>query len=161
MRGPWRNRLWRVSNHGALRGLGGERADGRWHSAARGRRIVYLSEHPALALIEALVHLSGNPLLLPDRYQMLRVDAPEEVPIDDLDSASLPDDWQNDLQATRRLGDAWLESGRSALLGVPSAAAPESVNYLLNPAHPKAGALSIAWSRWIEYDKRLFRAAEH
>ncbi len=41
--------LWRISNHDDLVGLGGEKADGRWHSAARGKRIVYLSEHPALA----------------------------------------------------------------------------------------------------------------
>lgn len=152
------NRLWRISNHHDLQGLGGEWADGRWHTAARGKRIVYLSEHPALALVEALVNLKGNPLLFPDQYQMLGVDAPPEVPAEDLDRGSLPAGWEQDLQATRNLGDAWLESGRSALLSVPSAAAPESVNYLLNPAHPAAAALSISWSRWIKYDQRLFRA---
>ncbi len=71
--------LWRISNHGDLVGLGGERADGRWHSAGRGKRIVYLSEHPALALVEVLANLKGNPRLFPESYQMLRVEVPEGI----------------------------------------------------------------------------------
>jgi hypothetical protein len=39
---------------------------------------------------------------------------------------------------------------------VPSAPSPESSNYLLNPLHPDARSLVIDWSRWIDYDKRLF-----
>ena len=33
--------------------------------------VVYLSEHPALALIENLANLKGNPSLLPDQYLQL------------------------------------------------------------------------------------------
>ncbi|MEA2543931.1 MAG: hypothetical protein QOH35_5297, partial [Acidobacteriaceae bacterium] len=44
--------LWRISNHCDLQGMGGEKTDGRWHTAKRGKRIVYLSDYPALALIE-------------------------------------------------------------------------------------------------------------
>jgi hypothetical protein len=63
--------LWRISSHGDLTGLGGEKTDGSWHTAARGKRLVYLSEHPALALIEALANLQGDPKLFPDTYQLL------------------------------------------------------------------------------------------
>ena len=38
------NVLWRISARRDLEGLGGEKADGRWHTAARGKRIVYLAE---------------------------------------------------------------------------------------------------------------------
>lgn len=158
MTAPPRTRLWRISNHADLKGMGGERTDGRWHTASRGKRIVYLSEHPALALIEALAQLKGNPLLFPDRYQLLRLDVPAEISVEELDLDLLPDGWEQNLPATRRLGDAWLESRRSPLLAIPSAASPESVNYLLNPAHPQADKLSIASTRWIRYDKRLFHA---
>ncbi|MGH7819352.1 MAG: RES family NAD+ phosphorylase, partial [Candidatus Binatia bacterium] len=44
--------LWRISNHSELKGIGGLRASGRWHTA--GRPIVYLAEHPALCLLEVL-----------------------------------------------------------------------------------------------------------
>ena len=60
--------LWRISNCCDLEGIGGEKADGRWHTAARGKRILYLSEHPAIALIEVLANLHTNPNLIPETY---------------------------------------------------------------------------------------------
>ena len=52
--------LWRISNHCDIQGMGGEKSDGRWHTAKRGKRIVYLSDHPAIALIEVLANLKGQ-----------------------------------------------------------------------------------------------------
>jgi hypothetical protein len=57
---------WRISNHCGLRGMGGEKSDGWWHTAERGKRIVYLSDYLAVALIEVLVNLKENPKLFPD-----------------------------------------------------------------------------------------------
>ena len=71
--------LWRVSNHCDLDGLGGEKADGRWHTAARGKRIVYLSDSPAGALLESLANLKGNPELFPEKYQLLEISVPDDV----------------------------------------------------------------------------------
>ena len=71
--------LWRISRHDDLDGLGGERADGRWHTAAKGKRIVYLSEHPALALIEVLANLKGNPRLFPDAYRLMKISVHPKV----------------------------------------------------------------------------------
>jgi len=148
--------LWRISNHGSLEGLGGEKSNGRWHTAARAKRIVYLSEHPSLALIEVLVNLRGNPLLFPDRYQLLQVNVPVDVTIDEVHPASLVEGWQDDFQATRNLGDQWLNDRRTALLKVPSAPSPESFNFLLNPNHPDATKVAVKFGRWLRYDRRLF-----
>jgi RES domain-containing protein len=148
--------LWRISRHNDLAGLGGEKTDGRWHTAARGRRIVYLSEHPALALIEVLANLKGNPNLFPDAYQLMKVTVKEDVSEELLGLEELNGEWRDDLAATRSVGDAWLLVGRSALLAVPSAPSPESLNYLFNPLHSDASGLTVEWCRWIEYDKRLF-----
>jgi RES domain-containing protein len=148
--------LWRISNHGDLVGLGGERVDGRWHSAGRGRRIVYLSEHPALALVEVLANLKGNPRLFPEGYQMLRVEVPEGVSSGTVAIESLAANWREDVRVTRTVGDAWVEAGESALLWVPSAVAPESWNVLLNALHPDAREVTVAWARRVAYDKRLF-----
>ena len=147
--------LWRISNYGDLNGIGGEKISGRWHTAAPGRRIVYLSEHPALALIETLVNLKGKPGLLPRRYQLMKVAVAGSVSTSQLDMTRLMPGWREDLPQTRAIGDAWLANG-TALLAVPSIPCPEGSNFLFNPLHPDARGAVIEWSRWIDYDQRLF-----
>lgn len=138
-------------------GLGGEKSDGRWHTAARGKRIVYLAEHPAVALIETLVNLEGNPELFPDTFQLIRAEAPDNLTIGTLKPKALPSGWQNNLSVSQRLGDEWLGNGRSALLEVPSVPSPESVNYLFNPLHRDAALVKIDWCKKMKYDRRLFQ----
>lgn len=145
-----------MSRHCDLHGLGGEKADGRWHTAARGKRIVYLSEHPAVALIEVLASLRGDPRLFPDSYQLMKIHRADGVSTDV--AGALSEGWRDNNDETRAIGDSWLEAGKSALLAVPSAPSPESLNYLLNPLHPESKGLTVEWCRWIEYDKRLFHA---
>jgi RES domain-containing protein len=148
--------LWRISNHGDLAGLGGEKTDGRWHTAARGKRIVYLSEHPALALVEALANLKGDPKLFPATYQLISIGVADIVSSEVLVQNILSDKWREELLETRSAGDSWLAAGRSALVAVPSAPSPESLNYLFNPRHKDAGGLSVDWHKRVFYDKRLF-----
>ena len=69
--------LWRISNHSNLEGLGAERSDGRWHTAAPGKRIVYLAEHPAVAFIENLANLNGDPSFFPEHFQLLKIAVPK------------------------------------------------------------------------------------
>ena len=64
--------LWRISNHADLNGLGGVHRSGRWHFA--GVPVVYLSESPALALLEVMVNFDLAPDELPADYQLLEVD---------------------------------------------------------------------------------------
>jgi len=148
--------LWRISNHKDLAGLGGEKADGRWHTAARGKRIVYLAEHPAVALIETLANLEGDPELFPDSFQMIKAEVNDEASVELLDPGKLPRNWENNIKATQAIGDKWLAEGRSTLLVVPSVPSPESTNYLYNPLHKGAGGVVQVWSRKLRYDKRLF-----
>lgn len=153
--------LWRISNHGDLAGLGGEKTNGRWHTAARGKRIVYLSEHPAVALIETLANLKGNPKLFPDSFQLLKIGVAEGLPAKTLAPGTLPELWRQSPEETRRAGDAWLEAGRSALLAVPSAPAPESLNYLFNPLHGDAEGVRVEWGKRVDYDRRFFNIRDH
>jgi RES domain-containing protein len=142
--------LWRISNHPDLTGLGGERSDGRWHTAARGKRIVYLSEHPAVALVETLANLRGNPALFPERFQLLKVTLPDAAACPTIEAAG-------SIAETQAAGDAWLAGSATALLRVPSVPSPESWNYLLNPLHADARQVVVEWARSIAYDRRLFR----
>ena len=148
--------LWRISNHGDLAGLGGEKTSGRWHTAARGKRIVYLSEHPALALIESLATLKGNPKLFPGTYQLLRISVADSLSREVLDPNILSNKWREEIHETRLIGNNWLANSRSALLAVPSGPSPESLNYLFNPLHADSRGLTIDWQKRIAYDLRLF-----
>ena len=146
-------RLWRISNHASLSGDGGFYAAGRWHS--RGRRIVYLADHPASALLEILVHLEVATEDLPSHYQLLGVEVPEDVATTTVEESELPPDWRTQHQLTRARGDGWIAAGTSALLHVPSAIVPEGANCLLNPAHPDATRIDIATARRAAFDPRL------
>jgi RES domain-containing protein len=122
---------------------------------------VYLSEHPAVALIEALANLKGNPALFPEKYQLIEVHIAEGVYSAMTALADLkgnPFGPNAPIQATRRVGDDWLQNKASALVSMPSFPSPRSMNTLVNPLHPDAGKVIIANCSWIKYDKRLFHA---
>lgn len=148
--------LWRISAHGELSGLGGEKWHGRWHTAAPGKRIVYLSEHPAVALLETLVNLKGDPQFFPRKFRLMKLNVRGDVSANSLAPKLLSENWHEEIDETRSLGDAWLASGESALLAVPAAPAPESLNYLFNPLHSEAKGVAIEWHKAIAYDQRLF-----
>ena len=141
--------LWRISEYASLDGAGGMTVEGRWHSA--GRPIVYAAETSALAMLEVLVHLEID--FMPPPFQLLEIEAP-----DALAAAHWPGDEDfADLSATRAWGDAWLSGGEAALAKVPSAIAPNSFNWLINPAHPETSKVKLLRaSRW-PWDSRLFR----
>jgi RES domain-containing protein len=133
-------------------GKGGELADGRGHTRQLGRRIVYLSEHPALCLLEILIHISEKDWL-PDSYQLLSVEVPEYL-IERLPPNALSDGWQNNLTAAQQIGNHWLASSKGGLL-VPSIVAPASMNCLLNPSVPAIRALEVQGVGRFPFDKRL------
>jgi RES domain-containing protein len=112
--------------------MGGLYAEGRWHS--KGRRIVYTSEHPALALLEVLAHLDRG--AAPVDYQLLAIELPDDLTVESLRPDLAPDE-SLDLapDETRAIGDRWLNSASSLVLRVPSVVAPHSWNYLINPIH--------------------------
>jgi RES domain-containing protein len=145
--------LWRISFYEALDGIGAFRGGGRWNS--RGRHAVYLADSPAGAMLETLVHLPLDESDWPNRYKLLRVEiAGAAEPVD------LPPpltDWQENLAATQRIGDAWLAERWSALARVPSAIVPFTWNYLLNPSHPDAAKAKAVEATEHLYDPRLLQ----
>jgi len=152
--------LWRISKFPSLAGIGAELAGGRWHTISVGKRIVYLAEHPAVALLENLANLGAPPEFIPDTFQLLRITGPETTSISELTSKQIATIHPDELPPTQAIGDAWLKAGTTALLRVPSIPSPESWNYLLNPLHPEASQVRIEWSRAITYDRRLFHLAK-
>ena len=145
--------LWRISRHRDLDGLGGLRAPGRWHE--RGLPVVYLAETAAGALLEVCVHTAANDV--PPSYTLLEVTVPPTVSVQEITVDSLPQDWSENLEATRAIGSEWLRSMRSALLRVPSVLAPATFNVLLNSANLDAKKIVISNVLEYPFDPRLKR----
>jgi RES domain-containing protein len=143
--------LWRISNYADLSGGGGLQAAGRWHT--RGKRIVYLADHPASALLEMLVHMDRD--LIPATYRLLRVVVSGTVAMDKVGTDTLASDWRTQPALTRQIGDQWLDRSSTALLEVPSVIVPHGKNFLLNPVHPDAAKVAIADVVDAPFDPRL------
>jgi RES domain-containing protein len=135
----------------AFSGEGARLAGGRWNSP--GRRVVYTSATTSLALLETLVHAD---LALHPHYVAIPVS---------FDSALVTRPPRDDLPATwralpipvevQRIGDDWLESGRSSVLEVPSVIVPHESNFILDPTHPDFESVAIGQPIRLDTDPRL------
>lgn len=117
-----------------------------------------MSDHPASALLEILVHLEIDPEDLPETYQILAVDIPDDVQFKSIEESEIAREWRRDRALTRGWGDTWLREGATALLRVPSAIVPAAANWLLNPAHPDSAHARVAAILEAPFDPRLFKA---
>ena len=117
--------------------------------------MVYCAQTPAAALLETLVHFEIEIRDLPGRYRLLKIQAPDDVAVEDLHPTRLPAGWVAQSDLTRAIGDDWISTNRSALLLVPSAVVPETLNVLLNPSHRDAGRVVVTQVSEHVIDPRL------
>ncbi|WP_028449759.1 RES family NAD+ phosphorylase [Chitinibacter tainanensis] len=143
-------KLYRISNYADLQGEGGRRFSARWHH--KGEPIVYLGESVTGCMLEVMVHIEAD---VPDTFKLSTVET-NDASVQALDVSSLPTNWRDDQGVTKQIGTEWLADQSSALLRVPSAIAPETWNYLLNPKHPDAAKCEIVDVDDYPWDKRLF-----
>ncbi|GAA4017849.1 RES family NAD+ phosphorylase [Actimicrobium antarcticum] len=137
-----------------LSGTGAKMTGGRWNS--KGSAVVYCSTNIALTALETVHYLrSGG---LPFNRYLVRIDVPEAIWGKHQVLEPLPGGWDAipaGLTA-RAAGDAWINSGMSALFLVPSVIVPDEYNVLINPQHVDAAAIvATTVKRWI-YDPRFF-----
>lgn len=107
-------------------------------------------------MIESLVHMGYTGGRLPQHYDLLVIDAAENIAVKEIERLQ-GSSWKQDLDLTRRLGDMWLASQETALARVPSAIVPRTWNILLNPTHPDANQVTIQEVIRERFDNRLFR----
>jgi len=143
---------------GPFSGKGGLYAASRW--ARRGQLVSYAAESLALATLEILAG-AGN-------WSRLSKMVFIEAEIDDgaiwtPDVRDLPEEWDRlpPGHASRAFGDAWLVSGRSVAMRVPSVILPRGWNVVLNPAHPEfADALVAGEPEPLDLDDRILRVQD-
>jgi RES domain-containing protein len=103
---------------------------GRWNSV--NVPVIYCGLNVSVARLEIMGYIPIGP-----NHKLVVVDVPSVVKIIDLNPTLLPAGWSGrDHSATRKIGDDWVASQKSALLKVPSVASPLDFNVVINPAHP-------------------------
>jgi RES domain-containing protein len=101
-----------------------------------------------------LVHLEQTAPLA--AYTMIEASVPTSL-VATVPPAALPADWATHPvpASTQIFGDRWTAALTSMALRVPSSIVPGAWNILLNPSHPRAGALRIEAVEPFRFDPRL------
>jgi len=148
-------RVWRIARrpYADLSGKGGMFGSGRWHN--QGVKLIYTAASAALASIEYVVNTTQRPL----DTVLMEITIPEEklITIEEVIGGPLPGNRDGDHQNTRPLGMAWLESGRCAMLSVPSIVIPTERNILLNPDHPDFYKVTLIDVKPFFFDPRIYK----
>lgn len=133
-------------------GRGASLRGGRWNPI--GRPAVYVASSQALAILEILANVESSDWAQDYLYYEVRFD---DRFVTDLKSANLPANWRDHPAPLPlpELGGQWLNSGRSAVLAVPSALVPSEGNYMLNPEHPDFQHIAIGAPTAFRLDPRL------
>jgi RES domain-containing protein len=116
-----------------------------------------MSDHAASTLVEMLVHFDIKSENIPDAYQLLTIDVPDDIGFAKVDLHELSADWPKNFDVTRAIGERWLAENTMPLLRVPSAIVPAAFNWLLNPNHADAGRIRIVETTRAPFDPRLLQ----
>jgi len=133
-------------------GKGGLQNKSRW--ASKGQLVSYAADHLATATLETLAGVQRADLMTEMVYAKAEIDSEHEAV---LSKDELPAGWDAlpAPDATRAVGDRWLETGDRAVLRVPSVVLPESDNYVINAAHPDASTLRVQVVAPLLLDNRV------
>lgn len=149
-------RIWRITSQrhaeSAFAGTGAAEHPGRWNH--RGRKVIYASDCPALAMLEVLANAESFTAL--EGRVIIRGDVPDDS-VYPFPGDALPANWRQSPipRSTRELGEGWLLDGAHLALSVPSAVMPLHRNVLLNPEHEDFTRLELGDPLPLDFDPRL------
>jgi len=147
---------WRITKEKyqdtAFTGKGAEDSGGRWNS--QGTRIVYASSSVSLSILEILVNLERN--LVFSSYVVIPIRFDDSL-LFQLNDDDLPEGWAAlpPPVTSQYVGDEWVISKSSLILGIPSAVVPIETNYMINPGHPGIDKITIGKPIPLPFDERL------
>ena len=146
-------RLYRIADQrfGPESGEGARLYGARWNSP--GRAVIYACSSYAGAMLEKLVHTGRQ---IPKHQVCVTFEAPDALRIGTPSLEQLGGWDAADFQASRRVGDAWLQGQDSSILLVPSVVFKIERNALINPVHPEAKRIRVLSVEPVRWDDRLF-----
>lgn len=137
--------------HPILDGTGAMLWGARWNTP--GRRVIYACETYAGALLEVLVHASGQ---IPKSQGYIEIAIPAGLPVERIDLRRIPG-W--DLPASISacaFADRWYDERRTSVLIVPSVVTRVENNVLINQEHPDFRRISAGDPLPVRWDERLW-----
>ena len=137
---------------GDITGEGAKQRGGRWNSV--GQPAVYTSTTISLSLLELLIYNATYEEMRNNYLMKIEV---FEHPVTHTFQDGLRQQWWDDTDYTRFIGDSFLMAKKSLLLKVPSAIIPEEHNVLINPLHPDMKKVKIIKASLFQFDSRLFK----
>lgn len=169
-------KFYRITTCDHVNDLSGEGAylyGGRWNS--KGTRMLYTAESMALAMLEALAHVTmvnqqrgycrvvlEAPGLVghqPGNLVETELQPAPENWFKQIDADDLPADFRSNPgpDALHEIGDEFIAEGKYLALKVPSVVVPDSFNYLLNPGHSLFANIIRVSSSPVVFDQRIIR----
>jgi len=133
---------YRISNaqfSNDISGTGAKLVGSRWNS--KGIPLLYTSQHISLAVLEMLVNTNFKDYNI--ALELMYINIPDQLPVASVEIKNLKQNWKDDFEYTRYIGDEFIKQKESIILRVPSAVIAEEYNYLANPLHPDFTKISI------------------
>jgi len=149
-------KVWCITHkdykNSAFTGEGAKLFGGRFNS--EGIPLVYTSGNLSLAMLEIMVQSNGR-----DYFKHCVIFYAEisenliTIPV----LNDLPKEW-NQIpygKQSQQFGDAWIKTGSSLVMRVPSVVVPVEYNFLMNPMHPEFSEININETENVSFDTRL------
>lgn len=138
-----------------LSGKGAALKGTRWNSP--GTELIYTAINRSLAMAEVAIHFTLA--TLPDDYVMLSINIPDHLHIERISADQLPTDWRSfpHPPSTQKIGDAFVQENKSAVLIIPSVVTQGDFNVLINPKHPDFQEIKVAEMVPFPWDKRMLK----
>jgi RES domain-containing protein len=139
----------------AFSGEGASVYGGRWNHVRY--RVVYVSEHLSLAILEQFVHISSEERDI--RFAYIRIEIPDKIQIENIKPDELPRNWREEPSpnSTKEIGTNWVIRSRSAILRIPSVIIPIEYNFALNPLHADFRYIKIGRPELFSFDPRMWK----
>jgi RES domain-containing protein len=151
-------RLTREKFSATLSGKGAALKGARWNST--GVEMIYTAANRSLAMAEIAVHFTLA--TLPADYMMMAIHLPDDISIQKLTIADLPDNWNSFPHpiTTQSVGDRFVRENKYAVLQIPSAVTYGDFNFLINPNHADFARIKIMELVKFPFDRRIFEGKQ-
>jgi RES domain-containing protein len=148
-------RLAREKHATPLSGKGAAKYGARWNPV--GVELIYTAQNRSLAMAEVAVHLTLA--TLPEDYVMLTIDIPDDIKVQQLTEADLPEGWQEFPHpvSTQDIGRDFVTRNEYGVLIIPSAVTQGDYNVLINPNYIDFPKITIISIDKFPFDKRIFK----
>ena len=133
-------------------GTGAMTHGARWNSP--GRRVIYAAETFAGALLEVLVHASGN---LPRGQACIEIEIPPGLSIEEIGPDDVPGWDTASYESAQGFANRWYDERRTPVLLVPSVVTAVERNVLINQEHPEFPRIHASQPKPVRWDARLWK----